>query len=66
MSSEHQELPPLPKILDGVHDEVTLEFKKCEHTLESISSVEVKCIKCGAGWTGQGVYKLLQTPKNVQ
>lgn len=53
-------LPPLPKeALDGVSEEVKLEFTKCKHELEIVSSTEVRCKKCSAGWMGPGVYKLL-------
>ena len=34
--------------------------KRCSHKdLKLISSTEVRC-SCGAGWTGPGVYKLLE------
>lgn len=57
-------LAPLPAKLDGEHEEVTLNMKPCKHDLFTISSTEVRCKKCGAGWTGSGVYKLLlQTSK---
>ena len=52
-------LDPLPKTLDGEHEEVELVFTKCKHELEIISSFEVRCKKCHAGWHGEGVYKLL-------
>lgn len=53
-------LPPLPKeALDGVREEVKLEFTKCKHELEIVSSTEVRCKKCSCGWMGPGVYKLL-------
>lgn len=52
-------LEPLPKRLDGEHEEVELVFEKCDHKLKAISSIEVRCTKCLAGWTGIGVTKLL-------
>jgi len=52
-------LDKLPDKLDGEHEEITLEMDKCKHDLEIITSTEVKCKNCGAGWTGLGVYKLL-------
>lgn len=57
-------LPPLPEeAFDGEKHSVTLEFPKCKHELILIKSQEVKCKKCGAGWIGGGVEKLLQTSK---
>lgn len=52
-------LDPLPKQLDGEHEEVELEFVKCKHELKAISTTEVQCKKCRTGWTGIGVTKLL-------
>lgn len=57
-------LAPLPEKLDGEHEEITLDMKACKHDLIPISGTEVRCKKCGAGWTGLGVHKLLlQTSK---
>lgn len=52
-------LDPLPERLDGEHSEITLDMKPCKHDLIPISSTEVRCKKCHAGWSGQGVLKLL-------
>lgn len=59
MQSEPEaKLPPLPNKLDGDHEEVMLEFRKCTHELEVISSTEVRCKKCRAGWLGAQAYLL--------
>lgn len=40
---------------------ITLELPKCPHSaLKLVSSTEVKCTQCGAGWTGPGAYKLIE------
>lgn len=59
MQSDKQPLPPLPKRLDGEYEETELHFVRCKHDLEIRSSTEVRCKKCGAGWIGQEVYKLV-------
>lgn len=59
MESDKQPLPPLPKKLDGEHEETELSFNKCKHVLEIVSSVEVRCKKCGVFWSGPEVYKLV-------
>lgn len=53
-------LPPLPKeALDGLNIETKLEFVKCKHELEIVSSTHVRCKKCSVGYTGPGAYKLV-------
>ena len=61
---ENAQSKPIPEeSFDGVKHSVTLEFSKCKHDLYISKPSEVRCKKCGAGWSGQGVEKLLQTSK---
>lgn len=59
MQSDKPQLPPLPPKLDGENAETELHFTKCNHELKIITSTEVRCNKCGAGWHGPEVYKLV-------
>lgn len=57
-------LPPLSEeAFDGEKEKTEIEFKGCKHKLKLISSTEVKCIKCGAGWTGPNAYLLYEASK---
>lgn len=57
-------LPPIAEeSFDGEKKKTELEFRKCQHKLKLISSTEVKCIKCGAGWQGQNAQLLYQASK---
>lgn len=58
-------LPPIAEeTLDGEKEKTELSFKKCHHKLKLISSTEVKCIKCGSGWTGPNAYLLYESSKS--
>lgn len=55
-------LPPLPEeALDGYRERTELQFTRCQHEPEIVSSTHVRCKKCGCGWTGPEAYKLVQT-----
>lgn len=57
-------LPPIAEeSFDGEKKKTELEFRKCQHKLKLISSTEVKCIKCGAGWQGPNAQLLYQASK---
>lgn len=56
-----KKLPPLSDgDFDGEREKTELNFNKCQHSLELISSTEVRCKKCGCGWLGPGVSKLYE------
>ena len=52
-------LPPIDNF-DGDKQSTKLEFQKCKHTMNFISPSEIKCIKCGVGYTGntRDIFKL--------
>lgn len=57
-----QKLPPLPdEVFDG--DKFSFDDKpvKCDHQLKAVSSTEVRCTKCSAGWRGAGVLALIES-----
>lgn len=63
-----KKLPPLDLTEDkekyeAFEEKTTINFVKCKHDPEIISGNEIKCRKCGNGWTGDNIlqlYRLLQ------
>lgn len=61
-------LPPLDlkednEKYEAFNEKVEIKFNKCKHDPHIVSGNELKCNKCGAGWTGDHIstlYKLLQ------
>lgn len=52
-------LDPLPdEAFDGEKIQVELNTSPCKHDIYVISSAEVRCRKCQAGWTGPNAYLL--------
>lgn len=52
-------LPPIdPEVFDGEKHTITLVGKRCDHVVKLVSSIEAKCSKCGAGWTGNNIQEL--------
>lgn len=46
-------LPPLPnEVFDGSKETKELNFVKCKHSMNFISPTEIRCVKCGVGYTG--------------
>ena len=46
-------LPPLPdEVFDGEKQSVELKDIKCKHAFNYVSPTEIRCIKCGVGYTG--------------
>ena len=52
--------------LDGEKYSIKLEDKKCPHEMELVSSNHVRCLKCGAGWTGPQAFRLYEEWKRHQ
>lgn len=55
-------LPPLNQVdPDAIsHGTTELNFPKCNHELELVSSTEARCKKCPAGWTGPNIERLVE------
>jgi hypothetical protein len=46
-------LPPIPdEAFDGAKESKEIIFTKCQHALNFISPTELRCLKCGVGYTG--------------
>jgi len=51
-------LPPIEEeTFDGDKQKVELKEIRCKHNMNFISPSEIRCVKCGVGYTG--------TPKDV-
>lgn len=44
-------LPPI-ETFDGAKESKELKFEKCKHSMNFINPSEIRCIKCGVGYTG--------------
>jgi len=45
-------LPPIAdETFDGEKQSVKLDFPKCKHNMEYVKSNEIRCTKCGVGYT---------------
>ena len=57
-------LPPLSHVDKdlkmGFSEKVEINHTKCDHDPQVISGNEIRCSKCGAGWTGTKIPELLQ------
>lgn len=54
-------LPPIEEeTFDGEKHKVEIIDKRCQHVLELVGSIEAKCSKCGAGWTGNNIRELVR------
>lgn len=56
-------LPPLDLKEDNekyqaFNEKTEIKFNKCKHDPQLISGNEIKCKKCGNGWTGDNILKL--------
>lgn len=50
--SQGNQLPPLPnEAFDGDKQQVKIENVKCNHKFNYITPREIRCIKCGLGYT---------------
>lgn len=46
-------LPPIvDESFDGSKESKEIVFTKCKHAFNFISPTEIRCIKCGVGYTG--------------
>lgn len=46
-------LPPLPnEVFDGDKQTTELKMDKCNHKMKFISPTDIRCTKCGVGFTG--------------
>lgn len=59
-------LPPLSEeAFDGEKHSIKLSNKKCHHkNIKMISSHEIRCGKCGAGWFGLQIERLYKAMKS--
>lgn len=58
-------LPPLEQVDSdglklGFSEKTELKFNKCKHDLYLVSGTEARCKKCGAGYMGAGILKLVK------
>lgn len=52
-------LPPLPDdVFDGEKYSVEIKTEKCKHEPMLVSGHEIRCKKCGVGWSGPGIDRL--------
>lgn len=46
-------LPPIvEESFDGFKESKELKFEKCKHAMNFVNPTEIRCIKCGVGYTG--------------
>lgn len=56
-----KQLPPIEEdTFDGEKHKVEIKEKRCQHVLELVGSIEAKCSRCGAGWTGNNIQELVR------
>lgn len=58
-------LPPLSEVDKDIvsHGTTELKFNKCQHELELVTGTEARCKKCGAGYLGPDIYKLVEASR---
>lgn len=61
-------LKPLAELgaFDGEVNETEVKLVKCKHNLKVITSDNVVCTLCGAGWSGSGAFKLASLLKTTE